>query len=103
MEEGRFEGRVDHITVKPEGRVIDDKYKEKWGTEPFRIPVEQFDSMSTHVDNFLGCMRTRQQPTLPVETAACAQAVITTAVMAYREGKVKYFDPKNYKAQDKPV
>ena len=103
VEEGRFEGRVDHITVKPEGRVIDDKYKEKWGTEPFRIPVEQFDSMSTHVDNFLGCMRTRQQPTLPVETAACAQAVITTAVMAYREGKVKYFDPKNYKAQDKPV
>jgi hypothetical protein len=38
-----------------------------------------------------------------VETAACAQAVITTAVMAYREGKVKYFDPKTYKAQDKPV
>jgi predicted dehydrogenase len=103
VEEGRFEGRVDYITVKPEGRVINQTYKDKWGTESFRIPVDQADSMNTHVDNFLGCMRTRQQPTLPVETAACAQAVITTAVMAYREGKVKYFDPKTYKAQDKPV
>ncbi|MDZ7636691.1 MAG: Gfo/Idh/MocA family oxidoreductase [Bryobacterales bacterium] len=103
VEEGRFEGRVDYITVKPEGRVLKPEYKEKWGSEPFRIPVDQADSMATHVSNFLGCMRTRQQPTLPVETAACAQAVITTAVMAYREGKVKYFDPKTYKALDKPV
>ena len=59
--------------------------------------------MESHVDNFLSSMRTRQQPTLPVETAACAQAVITTAVQSYREGKVKYYDPKNYKAVDKPV
>lgn len=103
VEEGRFEGRVDYITVKPEGRVINDAYKAKWGEKPVQIPVDQFDSMSTHVDNFLGCIRTRQQPTLPVETAACAQAVITTAVQSYREGKVKYYDPKNFRSSDKPV
>lgn len=103
VEDGRFEGRTDYITVKPEGRVINDAYKGKWGSEPFRIPVTQSDSMTTHVSNFLSCMRTRQQPTLPVETAACAQAVITAAVTAYREGKTKYFDAKNFKLQDKPV
>lgn len=103
VESGRFEGRTDYITVKPESRVIDEAYKAKWGSEPFQIPVTQSDSMVTHVSNFLSCMRTRQQPTLPVETAACAQAVITAAVVSYREGKTKYFDAKNFKLQDKPI
>ncbi len=53
--------------------------------------------------NFLECMRTRQKPTLDVDTAARAQVLITMAVQSYREGKVLYFDEKNWKAVDKPV
>jgi len=54
------------------------------------------------VANFLECMRTRQKPTLDVETAACAQVLITMAVQSFRQGKVLYFDEKNFKVVDAP-
>jgi hypothetical protein len=47
-------------------------------------------------------MRTRQKPTLDVETAACAQVLITMAVQSFRQGKVLYFDEKNFKVVDTP-
>jgi hypothetical protein len=37
-----------------------------------------------------------------VETGARAQVLITMAVRSYREGKVFYFDEKNWKVVDKP-
>ena len=48
-------------------------------------------------------MRSRQKPTLDVETGARAQVLITMAVHSYRQGKVLYFDEKNWKVSDKPV
>jgi hypothetical protein len=53
------------------------------------------------VNNLLDCIRSRQKPTLDVETAARAQVLITMAVHSYREGKVLYFDEKKYKIVDK--
>jgi predicted dehydrogenase len=102
VEHGMFESTTEFITVKPEGRVISQEYKDKWGTEPIRIPVAQTDMMNTHVNNFLDCMRSRNKPNLDVETGARAQVLITMAVHAYREGKVLYFDEKNWKVIDKP-
>jgi len=102
VEHGQFEGHADYVTVKPEGRVVSAAYKEKYGTEPIRIPVEQTDMMSAHINNFLDCMRSRQKPTLNVDTGARAQVLITMAVHSYREGKVLYFDEKNWKVVDKP-
>jgi hypothetical protein len=102
VEHGMFEGRTDHITLKPERRVIDDAYKAKFGADPVSIPVEQEDSMAKHVRNFLQCMRTREKPTLDVETAAHAQVLITMSVLSYREGRVLYFDEKNWKIVPKP-
>jgi hypothetical protein len=103
VEHGRFEGYAPYITVKPEKRVISADYKAKFGEEPIKIEVENKDTMMAHIGNFLECMRTRQKPTLDVETAARAQVVITMAVMSYRQGKVLYFDEKNFKVTDKPV
>ena len=102
VEHGQFEGHADYITVKPEARVVSKEYKDKWGTEAIRIPVEQTDMMTAHINNFLDCMRSRQKPTLDVDTGARAQVLITMAVHAYREGKVLYFDEKNWKIVDKP-
>ncbi len=101
VEHGRFEGFAPYITVRPEKRVVDEEYKAKWGTEDVRLPVKEADTMRTHVGNFLDCIRSRQKPTLDVETAARAQAVITMAVHSYRLGKVLYFDDKNWKIVDK--
>ena len=102
VDHGMFEGHADYITIKPEGRVVSKEYKDKYGTEAIRIPVEQTDMMNMHITNFLNCMRTRQKPTLDVDTGARAQVLITMAVHSYREGRVLYFDEKNWKVVDKP-
>ncbi len=102
VEHGQFEGTTDHITLKPERRVIDAAYAEKFGKEETSIPIDKEDSMAVHVKNFLSCIRSREKPTLDVETAARAQVLITMAVMSYREGRVLYFDEKNFKVVPKP-
>ena len=102
VEHGMFEAYTPNITVIPEKRVISDEYKNKWGSEPFDIPVEKDDMMETHVKNFLACVRSRQKPHLDVETGAKAQVLISMAVDSYREGRVLYFDEKNWKVSNKP-
>ena len=102
VEHGQFEGRADYIILRPERRVMDDAYKAKFGGDEVKIPVDKKDSMLTHVDNFLASMRSRQKPTLDVETAARAQVLIAMSVMSYRQGRILYFDEKNWKVVTKP-
>ncbi len=103
VEHGQFESPTDHITLRPDRRRVqkNEEYKAKFGVEEVRIPVDRQDVMTDHVKNFLGCMRSRQKPTLDVETAARAQVLITMAVQSYRQGKVLYFDEKKFKVVDK--
>ena len=112
VEHGKFEGLTENILLRPEKRgvkingetVIKPLYDTyKFGIEERKIPVEQFEPLFAHMDNFLDCMRTRKKPTLDVETGACAQVVITGAVESYRQGKVLFFDEKKWKFSDKPV
>lgn len=115
VEHGEFEGTTPNITVRPEivrlpGKESEDEEPRrgpfpdyKFGSEPITIPVEQYNSMQAHVGNFLQCMRTREKPRLDVDTAACAQILISLSVESYREGRVKYWDEKNWKSTDKPV
>src|SRR5579883_640308 len=112
VDHGRFEGKTENITLRPEVRVVRENgqpvRKEinpdyKFGLEEQKIPVEQYDMMTAHINNFLESMRTRKKPHLDVETGACAQVLITMAVESYRQGKVLYFDEKKWKVSDKPV
>jgi len=104
VDHGMFEARTDHITLLPERRVIDDAYKAKFGDDvETKIPVEQKSDIVAHITNFLDCMRTREKPTLDVETGFRAQVTISMAVQAYREGRVLYWDERNLKAVNKPV
>jgi predicted dehydrogenase len=109
VEHGRFEGYAPHITVKPElarrrgdqaARPLIDGYQ--FGADDIKIPVEPTDTMAAHVGNFLTCMRTREKPTLDVETGARAQVLISMAVQSYREGRVLYFDEEKWKVVAKP-
>jgi hypothetical protein len=86
----------ERVTVKPE-------YKAKFGTEPVKIPVDQTDMMTAHIENFLSCIRSREKPHLDVETGARAQAVINLAVQSYRESRVLFWDEKTWKASAKPL
>jgi predicted dehydrogenase len=108
VDHGQFERPTPSITLKPERRIVgkNAEYKQKFGfddkLEDNSVPVDQKDSMTTHVANFLECMRTRQKPTLDVETAACAQVLITMAVQSFRQGKILFFDEKKFKVVDTP-
>lgn len=103
VEHGEFERFTPFVSVRPEGHVVNEEYKARWGTAEIKIPVKETDVMKIHVGNFLDCIRSRQKPTLDVDTAARAQAVITMAVQSYRSGRVLYFDEKTWKISDKPV
>lgn len=94
VDHGEFERPTDHISVFPEKNAIDDSYKQKFGENEFDIPVEQTDMMATHIGNFLSCIRSREKPTLDVDTALHAQVTISMAVQSYREGRVLYWDEK---------
>ena len=67
------------------------------------LSVEQKNEMVVHITNFLDCMRTREKPTLDVDTAFHAQVTISMAVQSYREGRVLYWDDKAQKVVNKPV
>ena len=102
VEHGRFEGFAPYITVKPEKRVISDEYKQKWGEEDIKIPCRRNEHDADSRAELPQCMRTRQKPTLDVETGARAQVLITMAVQSFREGRVLYFDEKTWKVSPKP-
>jgi predicted dehydrogenase len=101
VEHGQFEGKTDYITVKPERKTINDAYKSKWGDKEIQIKVDEKPRWA-HMQNFIDCVRSREKPTLDVDTAFRAQVTITMAVMSYREGRVLYWDDKNMKVVPKP-
>jgi predicted dehydrogenase len=101
VEHGQFEGKTEYITVRPERKVIDEAYKSKWGDKEFQIKVDEKPRWA-HMQNFLDCVRSREKPTLDVDTAFRAQVTITMSVMAYREGRVLYWDDKAMKVTPKP-
>lgn len=97
--EGRFEGRVDHITVTPE-RIAKKKFVEKYGTEEMVIQTEKRED---HMENFLRCVKTREKNVLDALTAYKAMTTIGMAVQSYRDGKVLYFNESTQRVTDKPV
>ena len=86
--DGKFEGKVDFITVTPQS-IGKQAFKEKHGTIEMKIETEPRES---HMENFLRCLRTRKTPILDADTAYRAMVPIGMAVQSYREGRVLYFD-----------
>jgi predicted dehydrogenase len=101
VEHGQFEGKTDFIEVRPEKKTINSAYKSKWGDQPFQINVDEKPRWA-HMQNFLDCVRSREKPTLDVDTAFRAQVTITMSVMAYRQGRVLYWDDQAMKVVTEP-
>ncbi len=100
VEHGRFEGRTDYITVEAEP-IYEEAFVRKYGTESVQIKVED-KGRDAHMKNFLECVRTRAKPNLDADTAYRAQVTISMSVMAFRQGKVLYFDPDLEEVVDTP-
>ncbi|MGI8565021.1 MAG: Gfo/Idh/MocA family protein [Pyrinomonadaceae bacterium] len=96
--QGKFEGRVDHITVTPQN-IAKEKFKEKYGSEEVKLSIEPRES---HMENFLRCVRTRETPVLDALTAYKTMATIGMSVQSYREGRVLYFDERAQKVVTAP-
>jgi predicted dehydrogenase len=91
--EGKFEGKVDYITVTPQ-RIFKQKFVEKHGADEVKINCEPRES---HMENFLRCVRTRETPVLDALTAYKAMVTIGMSVQSYREGRVLFFDEAKQK------
>jgi predicted dehydrogenase len=96
--DGKFEGRVDYITVTPQA-VARQKFKEKYGTIQIQLETEPRES---HMENFLRCVKTRQKPVLDADTAYAAMVTIGMSVQSYRDGRALYFDPERQKVSSEP-
>lgn len=96
--EGRFEGRVDYITITPQA-IARPRFKERYGTIEVKLETEPRES---HLENFLRCVRTRETPVLDADTAYKAMVTIGMSVQSYREGRVLYFDAQREKVVTEP-
>jgi predicted dehydrogenase len=90
---GRFEDKVDAISVTPE-RIVRLKWEEKYGATEIKLSCEPRED---HMQNFLRCVRTREKPVLDALTAYKAMVTIGMSVQSYREGRVLYFDERKQK------
>lgn len=88
--------------------VPDNEHREafvkKTGAEVMKIDVQPFARGShPHMDNFLDCVRTRQEPNLPARLGYEAMAAIAMGVQAYREHQVLFFDRRRERVSARPV
>ena len=80
------------------------EFVKKTGAEVLKIEVQPFARGShPHMDNFLDCVRSRQEPNLPARLGYQAMAAIGMGVQAYREHEVLFFDRRREKVSNKPV
>ncbi len=97
--DGRFEGKVNSITVTPE-RIARKSFAEKWGRDEVQLATE---TRENHMENWLRCVRTRETPVLDALTAYKAMTTIAMSVQSYREGRALYFNEATQRVTDKPV
>ena len=79
-------------------------FKKKTGVETLKIDVQPVErGTHPHMDNFLECVRSRQQPNLPAQLGYQAMAAIGMGVQAYRQSEVLFFDRNRLKVTTKPI
>lgn len=88
------------IRPDPEYR---EEFRKKTGGETLTVEVTPFARGShPHMDNFLDCVRSRQEPNLPAQLGYQAMAAIGMGVQAYRDNEVLFFDQRKEKVSTKP-
>jgi predicted dehydrogenase len=96
--DGKFEGRVDSISVTPQ-TLAKEKFKQRYGTLEMKLECEPRES---HMENFLRCVRTREKPVLDADIAYRAMVTVGMSVQSYREGRMLYWDAASEKVVAEP-
>jgi hypothetical protein len=100
MEEKMASGKFPGGNVVKRKEVTVAKGKTGPDGRPLTRETEVFDRIEfqpaerpEHMQNFLDCIRTREQPTLNADIAYRVMVAIALSVRSYRENKVMRFDP----------
>ena len=81
-----------------------DEFVKKTGGDTLKIEVQPVArGAHPHMDNFLECVRSRQEPNLPAKLGYQAMAAIGMGVQAYRQHEVLFFDRRREKVSNKPI
>jgi len=82
-----FQGDKATLVLDDSGyRIYEEPWRELKNREPIYL-VKRPVRVEDHAQNFLDCIRSRQEPTCPVETGAAAVAGPHLANIAFREGR----------------
>lgn len=98
--EGPPSRQYDYADIIPESPYVSE-FAAKHGNDMVRVDGVGNEGDQLHVDNFLQCVRTRQQPNCPVDMGYKVMATIDLSVRSYRNGRVYYFDPENERVFEK--
>ncbi len=102
-----FIGQNSENLINTEMEVVpDQEYREefvkKTGVETLKVKVEPVArGAHPHMDNFLACVRSRQEPNLPAQLGYQAMAAIGMGVQAYRQNEVLFFDRRRERVTNK--
>ncbi len=81
-----------------------DEFVKKTGVEVMKIDAQPVPrGAHPHMDNFLECVRSRQEPNLPASLGYQAMAAIGMGVQVYRQHEVLYFDRRRERVTNKPA
>ena len=81
-----------------------DEFVKKTGGDTLKIEVQPVArGAHPHMDNFLECVRSRQEPNLPAKLGYQAMAAIGMGVQAYRQHEVLFLDRRREKVSNKPI
>ena len=89
--EGPPSRQYDYADIFPESPFLEEFIK-KNGNDQVRVDGVGNEGDLKHVDNFLDCVRSRQQPNCHVDIGYKVSVACDLSVRSYRNGKVYYFD-----------
>jgi predicted dehydrogenase len=98
--EGPPSRQYDYADVFPESAYADEFVK-KYGNEQVRVDGVGNEGDLKHVENFLECVRSRQQPNCNVDIGYKVSVTCDLSVRSYRNGKVYYFDGERKQVVEK--
>ncbi|MEO8661736.1 MAG: Gfo/Idh/MocA family oxidoreductase [Bryobacteraceae bacterium] len=90
----------DYAQIIPEGPFAE-AFQKKYGTAEVRVENVGNEGDLKHVDNFLDCVRTRQQPNCHADLGFKVMTTIDLSVRSYRNGRVYYFDSERERVYQK--
>jgi predicted dehydrogenase len=104
-----FIGQNSESLVNTQMEIVPDQeyrgeFAKKTGAETLKVDVQPAPRGShPHMDNFLDCVRSRQEPNLPARLGYQAMAAIAMGVQAYRQHEVLFFDRRREKVSNKAI